>query len=62
MHAGLIDYITNIVGYDYLANAGGSVHGHPGGTTSGAKAIRQAIDKQYKEEYYKSIEKWGFIK
>lgn len=59
MHAGLIDHITNIVGNDYLANAGGSVHGHPNGTTSGAKAIRQSIDKTYGEEYYKAIQMWG---
>jgi ribulose-bisphosphate carboxylase large chain len=59
MHAGLIDYITNIVGNDYLANVGGAIHGHPGGTVSGAKALRQAIDEQYGVEYNQSIEKWG---
>lgn len=62
MHAGLVDHITNIVGNDYLANAGGSVHGHPNGTVSGAKAMRQAIDKSYSTEYDIAINKWGLIK
>jgi ribulose 1,5-bisphosphate carboxylase large subunit-like protein len=43
-HPGLVKKITDLVGVDYLANAGGSVHGHPNGTLWGAKAMRQAID------------------
>ena len=61
LHAGLIDHITSIVGNDFLANAGGSVHGHPSGTVAGAKAIRQAIDKKYSDEYHVAIKKWGLI-
>ena len=61
MHAGLIDHITKIVGNDYLANAGGAVHGHPNGTSAGAKAIRQAIDKNYSIEYEVAINKWGRV-
>ena len=59
MHPGLVEYITSIVGNDYLANAGGSVHGHPQGTVSGAKAMRQAIDKTFLDEYNVAITKWG---
>jgi len=61
MHPGLIEYVSNIVGNDYLANAGGSIHGHPYGTLSGASAMRQAIDKKYSEEYYVAIERWGKV-
>lgn len=61
LHPGLVEKITNLVGTDYMGNAGGSVHGHPGGTVSGAKAMRQSIDKTYGEEYYEAITKWGKI-
>lgn len=61
MHPGLIDTVTNLVGVDYLANAGGSVHGHPNGTRAGALAMRQAIDRNYNIEYYTAIEKWGLM-
>lgn len=54
-HAGLVDEITSKIGYDYLANVGGAIHGHISGTLSGAKAIRQAIDKNYQNEYYEAI-------
>jgi len=60
MHAGLIDYVTGQVGIDYMANVGGAVHGHPGGTVAGARAMRQAIDKTPGEEYRVAIEKWGY--
>jgi len=61
MHPGLVDRVTAEVGVDYLANAGGSVHGHPGGTVAGAKAMRQAIDKNYGKEYDVAISKWGKV-
>jgi hypothetical protein len=62
MHPGLVDRVTEIAGIDYLANAGGSVHGHPGGTVAGARAMRQAVDKTYGPEYDQAIDKWGLIK
>lgn len=61
-HPGLVNFITNQIGIDYMANVGGAVHGHPGGTISGARAMRQSIDKKYGEEYYTAINKWGLIK
>lgn len=61
-HPGLVDKVTQIAGIDYLANAGGAVHGHPSGTVAGAAAMRQAIDKNYQYEYHQAIEKWGLIK
>jgi ribulose-bisphosphate carboxylase large chain len=59
MHAGLVDTITRKFGVDYMANVGGALHGHPGGTIAGVKAMRQAIDNDHKEEYHQSIKKWG---
>jgi ribulose-bisphosphate carboxylase large chain len=61
MHPGLVDYVTEIAGNDYLANAGGAVHGHPGGTIAGARAMRQAIDHTYQTEYNQAIAKWGKV-
>lgn len=61
-HPGLVDKVTELVGIDYLANAGGAVHGHPGGTVNGARAMRQAIDKKYGPEYQEAIAKWGLVK
>jgi ribulose-bisphosphate carboxylase large chain len=60
-HPGLVDKVTEIAGVDYLANAGGAVHGHPGGTLAGARAMRQAVDKNYGTEYHQAISKWGKI-
>jgi len=61
MHAGLVDYVTEQVGQDYMANVGGAVHGHPGGTIAGARAMRQAIDRTYESEYDQAIAKWGKV-
>jgi len=61
MHPGVVDRVTELAGVDYLANAGGAVHGHPGGTVAGAKAMRQAIDKTYGLEYDQAIAKWGKV-
>jgi ribulose-bisphosphate carboxylase large chain len=58
-HPGIVEKVNKLAGIDYMANAGGSVHGHPGGTVAGATAMRQAIDKTYGPEYDAAIEKWG---
>jgi ribulose-bisphosphate carboxylase large chain len=60
-HPGLVEKITGLAGNDYLANVGGAVHGHPGGTVAGAAAMRQAIDKTYGPEYDQAIAKWGLV-
>lgn len=60
-HPGLTDFVTEKVGFDYMANVGGSIHGHPDGTFSGVKAMRQSIDGNYSKEYYQAIDKWGKI-
>ena len=58
-HPGLLEKVSALAGNDYLANVGGAVHGHPGGTVAGARAMRQAIDKTYGLEYDEAIAKWG---
>jgi len=64
MHPGLVQYINGLLGtYDWMANVGGAMHGHPMGTLSGGLAMRQAIDGQFdKPEYLAAIEKWGHKK
>jgi len=60
MHPGLIDYILDVVGHsNWMANVGGALTSHPSGTLAGTKAMRQAIDKNYGDEYHQAIEKWG---
>lgn len=58
-HPGLTEWVTEKVGFNYMANAGGAIHGHPNGTLAGAKAMKQSIDKNYNTEYYDAINKWG---
>jgi ribulose-bisphosphate carboxylase large chain len=61
-HPGLVEKITALAGNDYMANVGGAIHGHPGGTIAGARAMRQAIDKTYGLEYDQAINKWELQK
>ena len=62
--------LYKIFGKDVIMQFGGGIHGHPGGTISGAAAARQAVDAAVKgielREYAKShkelreaLEKWG---
>lgn len=44
IHPGLVPQILKDFGLDVVVNAGGGIHGHPGGTIAGGKAFRQAID------------------
>jgi len=63
MHAGIVNTITEKFGNDYLANTGGSIHGHPNGSYNGALAMRNSIDQNFECPQYKlAIEKWGLIK
>lgn len=61
MHPGLIEALNKKFGVDYLANTGGAIHGHPGRSLGGARAMRQAVDKSHSTEYFQAIEKWGFL-
>lgn len=61
MHPGLVNHVTANVGIDYMANVGGALHGHPGGTLAGGQAMRQAIDHTYGVEYEAAIKEWGLV-
>lgn len=60
MHPGLINYVRSQVGDGFMANCGGSVHGHPGGTRQGVRALRQAINSEKGDEYNQAVSKWGY--
>jgi ribulose 1,5-bisphosphate carboxylase large subunit-like protein len=60
-HPGMVDWVTKQVGNDYLANSGSAIHGHPGGTLAGTKAMRQAIDNDHNTEYADAIRTWGLV-
>jgi len=62
MHPGLVQANIRQFGNDFIANVGGAIHGHPMGTLAGAKAMRQAIDKNHEIEYEQAIAKWGLVK
>ena len=44
VHPGIIHRLMDLLSKDIAVQVGGGVLGHPGGTQSGAKALRQAID------------------
>lgn len=54
----LVPALIETFGCDVILQAGGGIHGHPEGTTSGAKAMRQAVDATLEgktlEEYAKA--------
>lgn len=70
-HPGLVDTTRYHFGDNLMMNVGGAIQGHPMGTTAGAKAMRQAMDKsleqdmreymQDKPELKAAIEKWGYV-
>ena len=61
MHPGLVQYINKLLNsFDWMANVGGAMHGHPMGTLSGGLAMKQAINKDFDSiEYKTAIKKWG---
>ncbi|QWD44512.1 hypothetical protein G6661_01790 [Polynucleobacter paneuropaeus] len=61
MHPGIVEAINKRFGIDYMANVGGAIHGHPGGTLAGARAMRGVIDGDYNSEYEVAIKTWGKV-
>jgi ribulose-bisphosphate carboxylase large chain len=70
MHPASVAAEAKVFGRDFIVQAGGGIHGHPDGTTAGAKALMQAIEAvhegvdaaQYAKthpELKKALEKWG---
>lgn len=73
IHPGMVPLLIEDFGLDSIINAGGGVHGHPGGAQGGGKAFRQAIDTVLKgktleegahefNELRAAIELWGLAK
>jgi len=62
MHPGLVASIKAKVGNDWLANTGGAIHAHPGGTYAGAQAMVQAVHEEYGQEFGEAVAKWGAAK
>jgi ribulose-bisphosphate carboxylase large chain len=70
LYPGLIPALMDIFGRDFIIQAGGGIHGHPDGSVSGARAMRQAVDavmaemslEDYAgdhEELGKALETWS---
>ncbi len=70
IHPGLVPLIMGDFGPEVVVNAGGGVHGHPGGAADGGRAFRQAVDatkaeiqlEKYAENHEElriAIERWG---
>lgn len=73
IHPGMVPLLIEDFGLDSIINAGGGVHGHPGGAQGGGKAFRQAMDTVLKgktleegahefNELRAAIELWGLAK
>ncbi|MEK6973463.1 MAG: type III ribulose-bisphosphate carboxylase [archaeon] len=69
LHPGHVEDLYKIFGKDFIAQAGGGIHGHPQGTVKGAMAMRQAMDavvqgytlKEYAKKHKElaiALEKW----
>jgi ribulose-bisphosphate carboxylase large chain len=56
LHPRLVPALMETFGNDFVIQAGGGIHGHPGGTISGAKAMRQAVDATL---YEKTLEEYA---
>lgn len=67
---GLVPQLVADLGADCIVNAGGAIHGHPGGATAGARAFRVAMDATMAgvpiaeaaalhPELEQALEKWG---
>jgi ribulose-bisphosphate carboxylase large chain len=72
LHPGMVEELLKISGKDIVVQMGGGIHGHPGGTTKGAMAARQAVDAFVKgisledyanehEELKEALDKWGIV-
>lgn len=72
LNAGLCEGVIAVHGKDVVMQAGGGVHGHPGGTRAGAKSMRQAAEAINKgislpkyarthKELRVALKKWGYL-
>ena len=70
LYPGLVPALMRFFGEDFVIQAGGGIHGHRDGTTSGARAMRQAVEamlegtslKAFAENHSElraALETWG---
>ena len=70
LHPGKVAKELATLGTDIILQAGGGIHGHPDGTASGARAMRQAVDaymagvsaEEYAMDHYeleRALKQWG---
>lgn len=50
IYPGLVPTLIHDLGCDLIVNAGGGIHGHPGGSRSGGRAFVQAVDSTVASE------------
>jgi ribulose-bisphosphate carboxylase large chain len=69
LHPGHVPFLIKNLGKNIVIQAGGGIHGHPGGTEAGAKAMRQAVNAvmnkvslkeyaKYHPELREALKKW----
>lgn len=72
IHPGLVPVLYRDFGNDTIVNAGGGIHGHPRGSTAGARAFRAAISAvvqgrslseaaQDDADLQAAIDRWGVV-
>lgn len=71
VHPGIVPRLWKDFGRDQILNAGGGIHGHPGGIAAGGRAMRQAVEWAMQgrslregglpEELRLAVEKWGVV-
>ncbi|NQU77245.1 ribulose-bisphosphate carboxylase large subunit [Candidatus Falkowbacteria bacterium] len=72
LHPGLVPNLVKILGKDIIINFGGGIHGHPSGSSAGARAASQAVEavvkgknikawanKKDNKELKQALEHWG---
>jgi ribulose-bisphosphate carboxylase large chain len=60
MKPSIVKTILDKLGHaNWMANVGGALTGHNGGTLAGVKAMKQAVTFNYGKEYHESVEQWG---
>lgn len=57
LHPGHVPFLMKHLGNDLVIQAGGGIHGHPKGTSAGAKAMRQAVEAVMKHKTLKEYAK-----
>ncbi|MCK4531839.1 MAG: ribulose-bisphosphate carboxylase large subunit, partial [Candidatus Aenigmarchaeota archaeon] len=70
LHPGSVPKLLERMGTNLIIQAGGGIHGHPGGSEAGARAMRQSLEAAMKgiplegyakkrKELSQAIKKWG---